>query len=109
MSDIGLSIIAAECKSACAGESDLEKRISKSMAAVAKGHWMFCGDHEDDLRFRGAIGGVMLADETTQEEKDRITHILKQLHSLNCLMQEQEANPSLPLVKLWHEAKDAHK
>jgi len=65
MSEVGLNIIATECKSACAGEPDFEKRIQKAMATVAKGHWMFCNDHEDDLRFRGALGGVLLAPETT--------------------------------------------
>lgn len=116
MTDVGLFIISTECKAACEGEPDLEKRIRKSMAAVAKGHWMFCSDHEDDLRFRGAIGGVLLAPETTQEENDRITDTLKQLRSMSALLQgvpvdtetmlqEQKDHPPLPLIKWWHEAK----
>lgn len=118
MADVGLSIIASECESACKGEPDLEKRVQKAMAVVAKGHWMYCNDDQDDLRFRGALGGVLLAPETTQAEKDRITGTLKQLRSLSALMQgvpvdteamlkEQEEHPPLPLVKWWHEAKAA--
>lgn len=118
MNEAGLSIIASECQSACQGEPDLEKRIQKAMSAVAKGHWMFCGDHEDDLRFRGALGSVLLSPETTPEEKERITDTLKQLRSLSALMQgvpvdtemmlkEQEDHPPLPLIKWWHEAKAA--
>ena len=117
MSDtVGLSIISTECKSACADEPDLEKRIRKSMAVVANGHWMFCGDHQEDLRLRGALAGVILSPETTEEEKECITRSLKPLRALNALMsgipvdteavlEELGETPILPLMKWWHEAK----
>lgn len=118
MNNVGLSIIGAECKSACEGESDFERRIKKAMSVVANGHWMFCGDHEEDLRFRGAIAGVLQCPETTDEEKKRIIETISSLRTLGALMagipvdmeamaERMEEHPSLPLVKWWHEAKAA--
>ena len=116
INDAGLSLIATECKSACAGEPDLEKRILKAMRPVASGHWMFPSD--DDLCFRGAIGGVLLAAETTEEEKARILATLKSLRTVSAMMngvpvdtdaafRDMEDGPKqVPLVKLWHEAKE---
>jgi hypothetical protein len=113
---VGLSIIGTECKSACAGEPDLEKRIRKAMAVVANSHWMFCDPGQEDLRFRGALAGVILSPETTEEEKECITRSLKPLRALNALMsgvpvdmgavlEEQGDKQILPLMKWWHEAK----
>lgn len=118
MSDnVGLSLIATECRSACAGEPDLERRIRKAMDEVAGGHWMFPTD--DDLCFRGAVGGVMLSPETTDEEKDRIRATLDQMRGMAAMMQgvpvdteallkQMEGGPKpVPLVKIWYEAKAA--
>ena len=116
----GLAIIATECKSACVGESNLEQRIRKAMAPVAHTHWMFPGDENADLRFRGAIAGALLAPKTTETEKDQIKNTLKQLRSLSALISGvpvdleaitkfQEENPPLPLMKWWHEIRDEQK
>lgn len=114
MDEAGLSIIAAECARDCEGESDFLERIRKAMKPVANGHWMYVND--EDLCFRGAIGGVLLAEETTEEERRRIIFTLKQLRSLGAMMSgvpvdigavasnPEEIEP-VPLVKLWDEAK----
>lgn len=118
MDTMELQLVAAECKSACAGEPDLEKRIKKAMAVVKDGHWMFPGERYADLRFRGALAAVMLAEETTEDEKARVSNSLKQLRSLSALLngipvdteamlKEQEENPPLPLMTWWHEVKPA--
>jgi hypothetical protein len=108
-----LGIIASDCKHAIAGEPDLEQRIKKAMAVVRESHWLFPGQHNADKRFRGALAAVMLAPETTDEDKAKITSSLIQLRSLSALLQgmpmdtaamlrEQEANPSLPLMAWWY-------
>lgn len=114
MNDAGLSIIAAECKRDCAGQSDFVERIRKAMRPVANGHWMYVND--EDLCFRGAVAGVLLAEETTDEEKKRLIFTLEQLRSMGAMMsgvpvdiEAVFANPEgiepVPLVKLWHEVK----
>lgn len=112
---VGLALIAHDCKSACAGEPNLEKRIRKAMKEVAKGHWMF--PHDDDLCFRGALGGVLLAEETTQEEKDRITASLQSVRAMSAILsgvpvdagrlldQMKDGPELLPLLPMWNEAK----
>lgn len=118
MSIAGLSILSWECRDACQGEVDFEQRVRKAMAVVAKTHYMYAGNHYADLRFKGALGGVLLAPETTDEEKARIMSTLEQLRNLSALMNgvpvdaeamlaDQEKNPSLPLMKWWNEARDA--
>lgn len=113
MSDAVLMIIAQECRAACAGEVNLVARLRKAMGAVASGHWLTI---DDDMCLRGAVAGVMLADETTDEDKQRIKTTLLQLRSLAALLSgvpvdiESMANSvaedkPLPLLKLWHEAK----
>ena len=114
MSDTGLAIIATECKMACEGEPNLLKRLEKAMNEVANGHWMFPSD--DDLCFRGAVGGVLMAEETTDEEKEQLEFSLKQLRNVGAmlsgvpidmdrLIEDNEKGPEvLPLVKMWHKA-----
>lgn len=115
MSDVGLSIIGTECKEACKGEPDLEKRIRKAMKVVAKGHWLFS---DDDLLLRGALAGVLLAPETTEEEKTRLTKTLEGLRALSAMMsgvpvdldaiaEQQKIYEPVPLAKWWHEEKAA--
>ncbi|MDR3620515.1 MAG: hypothetical protein P4L85_14285 [Paludisphaera borealis] len=116
MDNAALAIIGSECKSACSGEPDLERRVRKAMAVVADGHWMYAGDHQEDLRFRGALAGVMTAPETTEEEKKRITDTLASLRAFNAMLiginvdfdaiaERLESNPPLPLMKWWNEAR----
>lgn len=115
MDKAALAIIGSECKSACEGESDFETRIRKAMKVVAKGHWMYSGD---DLLLRGALAGVMLASETTEEEKEDIKHTLEGLRTLNAMLsgvpvdleafvEKQEERKNVPLIKWWNEAKAA--
>lgn len=119
MNDAVLHIIASECCRACEGEQDFEARCRKAMKVVVEGHWMLGGNSkaDEDLCFRGAVGGVLLSKETTDEEKEKITHTLKQLRALSSLLsglpmdlermaREQEESPPLPLMKWWHETKD---
>lgn len=108
-------IVALECSHACAGEPDLEKRFRKSMAA-AKDHWMAPGDQD---QFKGAIGGVLLAKETTDDEKNRINATVRALQAINAMIngvpvdleamvaRQQEGPEPLPLAKWWHEVKAA--
>lgn len=113
--DTALALIGTECKAACAGEKDFETRVKKAMKPVKDGHWMF---PDDDISFRGAIAGVLMAEETTQEEKDRIAHTLNGLRSLaalisgvpvdmDAMVEEQSKMEPVPLVKWWHEVKAA--
>ncbi len=115
MNDNLLAIIATECKSACAHQPDLLERIKKAMAPVANGHWMVT---DDDLCFRGAVAGVLMDSETTEDDKRRITFTLEQLHAIGAMIsgipvdvERALDNPDeiepLPLIKLWHEAKAA--
>jgi hypothetical protein len=115
MSDVLLRIIAAECKRACSGEADLEQRTRKAMAEVAAGHWMAAGDDSEDVRFRGAIAGVMLADETTDDDKARLVRTINLLRSLQAATQgvpvdfealiDETGPQALPLSKWWNEEK----
>lgn len=86
------------------------------MKPVANGHWMYVND--EDLCFRGAVAGVLLAEETTEEEKKRLTFTLGQLRSMSAMMsgvpvnidavmENPEGIEPVPLVKMWHEAKAA--
>ena len=115
MSDVMLSIVAAECRGPCANEPDLLERIKKAMQPVANGHWMVT---DDDLCFRGAVAGVLMDPETTEDDKRRITFTLEQLHAIGAMIsgipvdvERALDNPDeiepLPLIKLWHEAKAA--
>jgi hypothetical protein len=111
----GFHIVAMECASACAGEPDLEQRFRKSMKA-ANGHWMVTNDQE---QFKGAIGGVLMAKETTEEEKERINATVRALAAINALIsgvpvdmdamvkRQEEGPEALPIVKWWHETKEA--
>ncbi len=114
MNDAMLSIVATECRIACEGEPDFIERIRKAMKPVADGHWMVT---DDDTCFRGAIGGVLLAEETTDEEKERISFTLGQIRAIGALqsgvpvdLERMTENPEnielIPLIKLWHEAKE---
>lgn len=108
-------IVALECSHACAGEQNLENRFRKSMAA-ARNHWMAPNDQD---QFKGAIGGVLMAKETTEPEKERINSTVRSLQAINAaingvpvdlaaVLQRQEDGPEpLPLVKWWHEVKEA--
>lgn len=113
--EVALSLIGTECKYACEGEPDFEKRVKKAMKPVAQGHWMF---PDDDISFRGAIAGVLMATDTTEEEKARISHTLKGMRSLAALMNgvpvdlerladDQKSMEPIPLVKWWNEVKEA--
>lgn len=115
MSDPILSIIAQECRGACQDEPDLLERIRKAMKPVANGHWL---SPDQDLCFRGAIGGVLLAKETTDEERQRIEFTLVKIRSLNAMaagvpvdlervVENPEGIEPVPLFRLWHETTDA--
>lgn len=113
MNDPILSIIAQECRGACREEPDFLERIRKAMKFVATGHWLTI---DADLCFRGAVGGVLLAEETTDEERRRIEFTLEQIRSLNAMvagvpmdLERMGENPEglepVPLFRLWQEAK----
>lgn len=112
----GLAIMSGECERACKGEPNLESRFHKAMAVVAKDHWMYCGDHYEDLRFRSAIGGVLLSPETTDAEKEQIKKSITGLRVLSAVLNgvpvdmgaafnQDDGIEALPLTKWWNEAK----
>jgi hypothetical protein len=79
---------------------------------------MYCADDQEDLRLRGALAGVLMAPETTEVEKKRISDTLASLRACNAMSsgipvnldamaEDLEANPPLPLMKWWNEAKAA--
>lgn len=108
-------IVATECAHACAGEPDLEVRFRKSMKA-AHNHWMATQDQD---QFKGAIGGVLMAKETTDDEKARIKATVESLRAfsamisgvpvdMDAMIEKSKNGPeTLPLIAWWHEAKAA--
>jgi hypothetical protein len=113
MNNALLSLIAAECKEPCANEPDLLKRIKKAMVPVANGHWMVT---DEDMCIRGALAAVLLDPETTEDDKQRITLTLEQMRSISAMisgvpvdiervLDNPDGVETVPLVKLWHEAK----
>ena len=116
MSDVLLSLIAAECKTACANEPDVTERLKKSMRKVASGHWM--GGNED-VWLRGAIGGVLLSDETTDDDAARIKQSLEEMRALSAmlsgvpvdmeglsaLIDRRDDTEPLQLMKIWDDVK----
>jgi len=124
MKDIPIEVMlmADECKYACANEPDFEQRCRKAMRKVVGGFYMLAGNgpREQDLCFRGAIGGVMLDPLTTADEKQGIHNTLEQLRALAGLMnglpmdveamaKRADENPPLPLMKWWHDERDKTK
>jgi len=116
MSDVILGIIARECKSACRGEADFEERIRKSMKLVIGGHWLTL---DEDFCFRGAVGGVLISEETTDEEKERLTSAISAIRSINALVsgvpvdletlaENLKESELAPIVKIWKETKVAY-
>ena len=109
--DTHLALIATHCRGACEGEPDFIERIKKSMREVRESFWM---GGNDDLRFRGAIGGVLLAEETTEEEKERINRSLRALNTISAMqagvpvdieefLRGNDDIEPLPLVKIWND------
>jgi hypothetical protein len=108
-------LVAQTIQSDCANEPDLEQRCRKAMKAAAN-HWMVT---EDQQQFKGAIGAVLLAKETTEEEKARINATVRSLAAFNAMVSgvpvdldamiknADEGPAPIPLVKWWHEVKDA--
>ncbi len=108
-----VSIVAAECRSACAKEPDLVERIKKAMRQVVHEHWAAT---DEDARFRGAVAAAYADPLTTEEDKQRITFTLKKMQALNAMLSGvqididaltaglDEIEP-IPLVSLWKDAK----
>ena len=110
------SIVAADCKEACANEPDLEARIRKAMKPVAKTHWMFASDHQEEVRFKGALAAVLFDPATTPADKDLITRSMKAAATMGALLNgvpvdlEQALKDNegcLPLIRMWKDAKEA--
>lgn len=117
-----IQLIALDLRNKCEGKPDLESRCKAAFTAVADGHWMVAapGSAGQDICFRGAVGAVLLDPATTAEEQEHIHESLRQLRALSGLMtgmpmnmeemvKRAEEHPPLPLMKWWHEVRDAVK
>lgn len=104
-------IVATEAQAAAEGETDLIERIKKCMRASVN-HWM--ATSEDD-QFRGAVAAaIRLSD---GDEREQLETSVRELHATTALLQgvpidaeellKQRGDTEIvPLIKLWHEAKD---
>lgn len=113
--ELTISIVAIECRDACAEEPDLVERIKKAMQPVVHEHWAATNE---DARFRGAVAAAYGDPLTTEEDKRRIEFTLKKMQALNAMMSGvqididaltaglDEIEP-IPLVSLWNDAKAA--
>ena len=104
----------------CKGIADFEQRCRTAMSQVAKcDFWMVFdrGAKGQDMHFRGALAAVMLAPETTEEEKTKMAETMRQFRNiggllsgmpmdLEAMLKDQEENPPLPLLKWWHEERE---
>lgn len=116
MNNAWLSIVASDCKDACANEPDLEARIRKAMKPVAETHWMFAGSTHEETRFKGALAAVLLDPSTTDEDKWRIEKSMKAAATLGAVLNGvpvdleqalEDQKDCLPLLRMWQDAKVA--
>lgn len=108
-----LAIACHEAKCAAEKFTVLEDMLRAAMKAMAN-LWV---STDDDLRFRGAVGGVLmvLGDRGDEEAAARINSELDALRSLSALFRgvpvdmERVAMPESPigLMKMWGDAKEA--
>jgi hypothetical protein len=109
-----ISIGAAEAKQAASKHQDFEARCDAAMRHMHN-FWL---STDEDLRFRGAVGGLIILydEEGNQEMVERITTEVKALQSLSALISgtpvniermvaDAERHESLGLMKRWQELK----
>ena len=111
MSNTELAIAAQIMQPACKGEPDLIERIKKAMTE-AQSYW---ASTDDDLRFRGALGAVLL-ETSAADEKQRLEGSIKALKNLGALFSgvpvdlermvaELDEVEIIPLHQMWQDAK----
>ena len=106
-SDMMVSIAAQSAQSAAEKEDTLEAKLRAAMKETLH-FWM---TNDEDIRFRGAVGAVLLC--CSDEEKERIEENLIALRSLSAMTAGVPVDPSglkvpekpIQLLRLWKEAK----
>jgi hypothetical protein len=107
MNDAVLMIAVTEAKCAAEKETTLEGRLKAAMNKT-KDFWM---STNDDLRFRAAVGAVLLLSDDSDQE--RIKDEMKQLQTLSALLNGvpvnlEEVKPlknAIGLIKMWGDIK----
>lgn len=112
MNDTALRIAMAEAKGAVerAGDGSLEDRLRAAMKATYR-HWMAT---DEDVQFRAAVGGVLLATDD-EAEKERLTAEVHQLRLLSATLSGLPIDPEaitpleepIGIMRLWHEVTGA--
>jgi hypothetical protein len=110
--DIKLMVAATTIRDHVPRDQPLEERLKFAMQ-YARQHkndlfWMSY-EADDDLMFRSAVGGVMLA--ASEDERERLTRSMQPLKMLSAAMSgipvDFSALPNgdgiIPLMGLWHE------
>jgi hypothetical protein len=97
----------------------LENKIKAAMRAVLRENWM---DTNDDSMMRAALAAVMLDVGKESEDYQRIVSSVEALRKFSAFLNAaqaglsvditsalpaEDAEPPLPFVKWWHEAKAA--
>ena len=113
MSDVMLSLVVTECKSAVESCHDSIEDKARAAMRVAKDHWMVL---DQDIQFRGAIGALLIHYGKDSPEYKRIASELDSLRKLSAILQAAQAGLSvnlseddvpkhepLGLMKMWHE------
>ena len=110
-SDTMVSIAAMSAQAAAEKGDTLEDKLRAAMRETMN-FWMTT---DEDVRFRGAVGAVLLC--CSEEEKTRLEEELMALRSLSAMTAGVPVDPSrlkvpenpIRLLKLWKEAKAEEK
>ena len=111
MSDVELSLVAAECKSAVEGCSGTLEEKARAAMLKAKDHWM-----DKDLQFRGAVHALLIHYGKESPEYERIVAEVRSLRkwsafltatqaglSVNLPEQDLPTHEPIGLMKIWQE------
>jgi hypothetical protein len=119
MNDAVLAINAALAADAVKEATGLENKIKAAMRAVIDKSWM---DTNDDSMMRAALAAVLLDVGKDSPDYQRVVDSVEALRKFSAFLAASQAglsvdiesvlpkegdDPALPLVKWWHEAKDA--
>lgn len=104
---IAAQIIAAEANLANAKEQPLEDRLRSAMKA-GRNFWM---STNEDIRFRGSIGAVLL--HCSDEERERLSEELDVLKNFSALLggvavdmtQIKKPDNPIGLMKMWRDVR----
>lgn len=110
-SDMMVSIAAQSAQSVAEKEESLEDKLRAAMKETLH-FWMTT---DEDIRFRGAVGAVLLC--CSDEEKERLEEELTALRSLSAMTAGVPVDPSrlkvpenpIQLLRLWKEVKAEEK